>query len=295
LKPVRDITATFVDDMGVGASTWDEHLLNLRRFLTVIQANGVRLNIDKTEFAKSDVKFLGRIVGSNKISMDPAKIEAIVSIQQPKTMKMLKSFLGVINFHREFIQHMSHIAKPLTDLTALKNVKQLPWCSEHENAFNQLKVALCEAVSLHVPRVGGLFILRTDASGIAISGCLYQRDDDVIEDVVVTGDGEKPIAFYSQKLTRPQISWSVIEREAYAVIASLKKFFPIVFSSSIVVYSDHNPLSFVVEGSSHSAKLTRWSLALQQYNIIFRYAKAQHNLVADFFSRCVSEAREDQH
>jgi RNase H-like domain found in reverse transcriptase len=156
-------------------------------------------------------------------------------------------------------------------------------------------VALCEAVSLHVPRVGGLFILRTDASGLAISGCLYQRDDDVIENVVVTGDGEKPISFYSQKLTRSQMSWSVIEREAYAVIASLKRFFPIVFGSTIIVYSDHNPLTFIVEGCSQSAKLTRWSLALQQYNVIFRYAKAKHNLVADYFSRCVSEAREGQH
>ena len=220
-------------------------------------------------------------------------MEAIVAIQQPKTMKMLKSFLGVMNFHREFIPRMSHIAKPLTDLTSLKNVKQLPWRCEHETAFNQLKVALCEAVSLQVPRIGGLFILRTDASGIAISGCLYQRDDDDIENVLVTGDGEKPISFFSQKLTRPQMAWSVIEREAYAVIASLKKIFPIVFSSSIVVYSDHNPLFFIVEGSSHSAKLTRWSLALQQYNIVFRYAKAKHNLVADYFSRCVSEARED--
>jgi hypothetical protein len=295
LKPVRDITATFVDDMGVGASTWDEHLVNLRRFLTIIKTNGVRLNLEKTEFAKSNVSFLGRIVGSNKISMDPAKIEAIVSIKRPTTVKMLKSFLGVINFHREFIPHMSNIAKPLTDMTSIKKVKQLPWCAEHETAFNKLKIALCEAVSLHVPRVGGLFILRTDASGVAISGCLYQREDDVIENVVVTGDGEKPISFYSQKLSRPQMSWSVIEREAYAVIASLKKFFSIVFGSTIIVYSDHNPLTYVVEGSTHSAKLTRWSLALQEYNVIFRYAKAKNNIVADYFSRCEYEAREAQH
>jgi Reverse transcriptase (RNA-dependent DNA polymerase) len=125
LKPVRDIVATYVDDMGVGAFTWDEHLVNLRRFLTIIQANGVRLNLEKTEFAKSRVKFLGKIVGSNEISMDPTKIEAIVSIQRPTTMKMLKSFLGVINFHREFIPHMSCIAKPLTDLTSQKKCKAL--------------------------------------------------------------------------------------------------------------------------------------------------------------------------
>jgi hypothetical protein len=61
------------------------------------------------------------------------------------------------------------------------------------------------------------------------------------------------------------------------------------------VYSDHNPLTYVVEGSTHSAKLTRWSLALQEYNVIFRYAKAKNNYVADYFSRCEFEARETQH
>jgi RNase H-like domain found in reverse transcriptase len=139
----------------------------------------------------------------------------------------------------------------------------------------------------------GLFILRVDASGTAVSGCLYQRDDDDINHVVVSGDDEKPISFFSKKLSRCQIAWNVVEREAHAAIASLRKFHHLILCSMIVVYSDHNPLSFLVEGSSHSAKLTRCSLALQEYNIVFRYAKAKHNRVADYFSRCVAEAGED--
>jgi hypothetical protein len=133
--------------------------------------------------------------------------------------------------------------------------------------------------------LGSLFILRCDASKFAISGCLYQRNDDDVNKAVVTGDGEHPIAFYSQKLSGSQVNWATIEKEAYAVIASLKKFERIVFGSCIVVYSDHNPLYYLVERVTSSAKLSRWSLALQQYNILFRYAKAQHNVVADFFSR----------
>jgi hypothetical protein len=144
---------------------------------------------------------------------------------------------------------------------------------------------LCNAVSLYVPRFGGLFILRCDASKSAIGGCLYQRDDDMVENVDVKGVGEKPIRFFSQKLAASQINWSVIEKEAFAVVASLKKFDNIVFASCIVVFSDHNPLTYLVDQVTRSAKLSRWSLALQQYNIVFRYSAGMHNVAADFFSR----------
>jgi hypothetical protein len=200
----------------------------------------------------------------------------------------------MLAYHRAYIAHFSDMAKPLTDLTSSKYSKQLPWSQEHETSFCALKSALCSLVGLTVPRIGGLFILRTDASNYAISGRLYQRDDDNIDNVQVTGVGEKPIYFFSQKLNRPQIAWSVIEKEAYAVIASLRKFHHTVVGSQIVVFSDHNPLSYLVSCVTQSAKLMRWSLALQQYNIVFRFLKSSNNSVADFFSRYTAEAVEDR-
>jgi hypothetical protein len=287
LDPIRDITSSYVDDMGVGSHTWEEHLLNLKRYFDVLVSNGITLNLDKCEFVKSRVKFLGQVVGSGTREADPEKIKAIQCIPRPTTLKDLKSFLGVVTYHCAYIPQFAAVAKPLTDLTSTASkFKPLSWCDQHENSFNSLKAMLCNITALTVPRSGGLFILRTDASNWAISGCLYQRPDDNPNNVVVTGDDEKPIFFYSQKLTRSQAHWSTIEKEAFAVIASLRKFHHIVFGSQIVIYCDHNPLSYLVDNTTHSAKLTRWYLALQEYNIVFRYAKAKNNLVADFFSRC---------
>jgi hypothetical protein len=290
LKPVRDITATYVDDMGVGSDSWTDHLVDLRRFLTVLKESGVTLNLAKAEFAKPHVKFLGHVVGSGRKDPDPDKISAILSIPRPTTHKQVKSFLGMMSYHRMYIDHLADVAKPLTDLTSGKPSRSFVWSLEHETAFLTLKECLCNVVSLNVPRISSLFVLRTDASGVAISGCLYQRDDDIIDNVSVSGEGEHPISFFSQVLSRSQRAWSTIEREAFAVIASLRKFHQIVFGSHIVIFSDHNPLTFLVEGSPHSAKLTRWSLALQQYDITFRYVKAKNNRVADYFSRCVAGA-----
>jgi len=192
-------------------------------------------------------------------------------------------------YHRTYIDHFAEIAKCLTDLTSVKYSKTLVWSEACEQAFCTLKYKLCNIVALSIPRVGDLFILRTDASNFVISGCLYQKEDDDIDKVDVSGTDKRPIQFFSQKLTITQSHWSVIEKEAYAVIRSLHKFEHILFSSQIVIFSDHNPLSFLVDCGTPSSKLTRWSLALQSYNIVFRYAKASHNKVADLFSRYASE------
>jgi hypothetical protein len=123
---------------------------------------------------------------------------------------------------------------------------------------------------------GKEFGLLVDASAIAIGSCLVQWRDD---------GTEKPISFSSVKLFPTQGRWSTIEREAYAVIEALKRYRHWLWGSKVFVYSDHNPLTFLTEASPKSAKLARWALALQEFNIEFRYRPASKNAAADFLSR----------
>ena len=199
LKPLHDINANYVDDMGVGSHSWPSHLVNLRRYFNAIKTAGVTLNLPKSEFAKPFVKFVGHIVGSGLKYADPEKIDLIQQIPRPTTQKQLKSFLGMMAYHRAYIDHFADIAKCLTDLTSVKYSKTLIWSEACEHAFCTLKAKLCNIVALSIPRVSGLFILRTDASNHAISGCLYQKVDDDIDKVDISGTGERPIQFFSQK------------------------------------------------------------------------------------------------
>jgi hypothetical protein len=80
----------------------------------------------------------------------------------------------------------------------------------------------------------------------------------------------------------------VIEREAYAVVYSLYKFYYINFSSPIVVCSDRNPLAYIINSATKSSKLTRLYLVLQEFKITFRYVKAKDKFLADFFSRQIN-------
>jgi len=88
---------------------------------------------------------------------------------------------------------------------------------------------------------------------------------------------EQPLAFASQKLTDTQMAWATIEREAYAVIWALNRFRDIIFGSRVSIFCDHNPLQYIRECAPKSAKLLRWSLALQEFDIEFQYKKGPHN------------------
>ena len=288
LQPLRHCTVSFVDDIAVGSSTFELHIQeHLPAFLTAICKSGLTLNLRKTEFVKPEVTFVGHVVGSGHKRPDPNRLEAINRLVRPHTKKELRSTLGLLGYHRLFVPNYADIAKPLTDLTSKKCPAILPWTDVEQRAFECLKESLCLSTALHTPRIGELYVLRTDASAVAIGSILSQLTVPraTVNQVDVKGQNEQPIAYFSQKLTATQQRWSTIEREAYAVIASLERFHNLIFGSVIVVFCDHNPLAYIVDSATKSAKLTRWSLALQEYHLIFRYVKAAHNVVADCLSR----------
>jgi len=98
---------------------------------------------------------------------------------------------------------------------------------------------------------------------------------------------EHPLAFASHKLSGSQCNWSTIEREAYAIIWAPGKFWDTVYGSKITVVCDHNPLQYIRDCAPKSAKLLRWSLALQEFDLEINYKQGTDNVVADYLSRYV--------
>ena len=117
--------------------------------------------------------------------------------------------------------------------------------------------------------------MHTDASGSAVAAALGQVHD---------GKMERPVAFASKKLSGSQLGWAIIEKEAYAIIWALNRFRDIVYGAHITVFCDHN-IQYIRESATKSAKLLRWSLSLQEYDVEIRYAKGSQNVVADCLSR----------
>ncbi|GFQ79690.1 retrovirus-related Pol polyprotein from transposon 297 [Trichonephila clavata] len=131
--------------------------------------------------------------------------------------------------------------------------------------------------SLHTPDLSRPFLLFTDASATAIGACLVQHNDHM---------EEMPIAFFSKKLTLAQMKWATIEREVFNVLEALRKFDTWIFGSQIIqVISDHDPLTYLNNSVPHSAKLTRWALALQRYYVKVSYRRGSAHGNADALSR----------
>jgi len=276
LYPIRDFSDSYMDDAWVISDDFEAHLCHLRAFLSVVKESGLTLTLSKCKFAQTQVPFVGYIVGSGSYSPDPRKTETIAHLKAPQTKTELRHVLGVMSFYRSHVQDYARIAKPLTDLTTSKSPTRVQFGTTEMQAFEDLKRKICEAPVLASPRFGEPFTLYTDASQTAVGSCLAQSDEHGVE---------HPVAYGSQKLTPAQSSWSTIEREAYAVIWALGKYRCIIFGAPVTVFSDHNPLRFLTENSTKSAKLTRWALALQEYNITLKYTKGTANTLADGLSR----------
>ena len=196
----------------------------------------------------------------------------------PKTKKEIKHALGVFSFYRNHVKDFAKIAKPLTDLTSSKVPFQL---TEVEiSAFEQLKRCIVEAPVLVAPNVGDPFRLYTDSSQCSVGSCLAQTDEQGVEHA---------IAYRSQKLTATQYDWITIEKEAYAVVWALSRFRPSIFGSQGAIFTDHNPLKYLTECAPKSAKLTRWMLAIQEFDVTINYIKASQNGMADGLSRIQSD------
>jgi hypothetical protein len=118
LRKYLDVfVVVYLDDILVYSKTYEEHIQHVHLILTALRDANLRIKVEKTEFHKKEVKFLGYIVSREGLKMDSKKIEAITSWPKPTTVKEVQSFLGFTNFYRQFIKDYSKIATLLTNLT----------------------------------------------------------------------------------------------------------------------------------------------------------------------------------
>ncbi|GJW28133.1 putative reverse transcriptase domain-containing protein [Tanacetum coccineum] len=131
-------------------------------------------DIPKTAFRISIVQFLGHLIDSQGLHVDPTKIKVVKNWASPTTPTEIRQFLGLADFYRRFIKDFSKIAKSLTKLTQ-KNKKYI-WGEDLELAFQLLKQKLCEALIFALPEGNDDFVVYCDASYQVLGAVLMQRE-----------------------------------------------------------------------------------------------------------------------
>lgn len=143
--------------------------------------------------------------------------------------------------------------------------------------FDNVKSLLCCSPVLAAPCFDRAFMLQVDVSQVGAGVVLLQGDD---QGVV------RPVSFFSKKFNRYQSNYSVIEKEALALVWALQHFEVYVGGARapLVVFTDHNPLTFLWSLRCPNQRLIRWSLFLQAYDLDIRHIKETDNVIADALS-----------
>ena len=164
----------------------------------------------------------------------------------------------------------------MTDL--LRKGTKFLWNSKCQHAFDQVKAVFINKPVLKTPNFDKPFILSIDASDRGVGAILEQKDDEGIK---------HPVAYFSKKLNKCQCNYSTIEKEALALIMELQHFEVYLSNGNrlIEVWTDHNPLTFINRFKNKNQRLTRWSLYLQEWNLMVKHIRGTENVLPDILSR----------
>ena len=172
----------YLDDVLALGETWEEHLQNLRHVFERLRKANLKLKATKCRFAMDRVKFLGHELSADGISKDSDKIQPIRDYPVPKSVKELQSFLGVLGYYRKFVLGYAQIAAPLNEL--LRKDIPFEWTPARQSAFDTLKSALCENVTLSFPDFPAAandparrLTIQSDACKTGLGAVLCQRDE----------------------------------------------------------------------------------------------------------------------
>ena len=118
-----EILLIYLDDLLVFSDTFEKHLANLDKILTIITEKGLKLKKSKCQFFKQEIHYLGHVISKNGVATDPEKIKCVKEWPQPNTCKDVLSFLGFAGYYRKYVQNFSQIAAPLYDAVHDSSIK----------------------------------------------------------------------------------------------------------------------------------------------------------------------------
>jgi hypothetical protein len=278
-KVIGKFALVYLDDVIIFSKTEEEHIKHIEEIFSLIAKSGMKLKLSKCCFFELSVLYLGHIISEEGSATDPKKIEAVKNYPVPENKQHVKSFLGFVGFYRKYIRNFGKIAHPLTELT--KNDVDFVWGTEQENAFQKLKLKLTTAPILAHPDFTEEYIVQTDASGYGVGVVLGQTQwvEGKRRDVV--------IAYGSKHLTDTQARWSTLDKELYAIIYALEKFHTYLYGPKFTVYTDCQALVKIFKNplKNETAKVTRWVLQAQKYNLEVKFRPGSANANADGLSR----------
>ncbi|MGL5708157.1 MAG: RNase H-like domain-containing protein, partial [Aeromonas sp.] len=278
--------AVYIDDIIIYSKTEEEHKEHLQHVLGILKKAGLKLNDRKCQYFCKELKILGHKVSEEGISIDEERIEAIQKMEFPQTFKKMQSYLGLISYCRKFIRNLAGLSEPFYQLIKQYNKKEITKFAATEDLkkkFEVIKSHILNKKTLKLPMPNSELIVTTDASDIAVGATIGQR----------VGHEESIISYFSKTLSEQQRRYSATEKELLAIVLTLKRFRHLLLGRKITLQTDHKALTYLFSMKNQNAKLMRWALMIQEYDITIAYLPGKVNQ-ADILSRLGEKSTETQ-
>ncbi|KAL0537321.1 hypothetical protein IC582_026298 [Cucumis melo] len=264
----------FIDDILVYSKIEVEYEDHLHQVLGTLRANKLYAKFFKCEFWLKKVSFLGHVVSSKGVSIDPAKIEVVTSWPRSSTVNEICSFLGLAGYYRRFVEDFSRIANPLTQLT--RKGTPFVWNPACESSFQELKQKLVSAPVLTVPDGSGAFVIYSDASKRGL-GCVLMQQG-------------KVVAYASHQLKSHEQNYPTHDLELAVVVFALKIWRHYLYGEKIQIFTDHKSLKYFFTEKELNMRQRRLLELVKDYDYEVLYHPGKANVVANALSRKVAHS-----
>lgn len=216
----------FFDDILIYSSSYFEHLEHIKQVLALLAKDQWVVKLKKCQFSKQEIHYLGHVLSAQGVKTDSEKITTVLQWPTPSNVRELRGFLGLAGFYRKFVKHFTIIAKPLINL--LKKNSLFIWTSEHQQAFQTLKQALCTTPVLGIPDFSKPFAIETDASQTGVGAVLLQN--------------EHPLAYVSKPLGVKTQGLSTYEKEYLAILIAVEQWRSYLQLAEFTIFTDQKAL-----------------------------------------------------
>ena len=277
-----ECAVAYMDDIIIFSRTFEEHCEHLEAVLKKLELMNIKLSMDKSEFAKFEVSFLGRLVSRDGMRPDPKKVEAIKNFPRPLTKKAIQRFIGMCSYQRKLIPGFSQI---MTPIRKLMNDPTIGWQAAQEDAYQTLIEKLTSAPILQFPDYAKRFYLFCDASNDALGALLKQKDE----------KGHfRLVACASRKLTASERNYATTYKECLAIYYGVSQFQQMLTGVEFTVVTDHHSLCYLQKMIKPHGVLPRWIMALMNFNFAIEWTSGRSHKEADALSRAPADTEEEE-
>ncbi|KAL0215760.1 hypothetical protein P9112_007944 [Eukaryota sp. TZLM1-RC] len=292
----------YIDDIIIIGSTFDEFIERLRRFLDQARRKRVSLGLPKCHFVSSrhPIKILGSVFQNKQRTIDPTRVESLLNLPRPRTIKDVRSLVGSVNFIREWLPQVSELIAPIIRLTKKDGnnskvkpkprAQRLQWTDMHDGLLQKIKQLIAKHMPLSLPPLENQFLISCDASDIAVGGVIWEQIEQVDDPGTPLINRKcRPISFFSRLLTNSQKNWPTNQKELYAILLMLTQsgFENYLKGRKLVIFTDHQNLTYMFTAPEKNRIVTRWLPIFSEFCFDLVHTKGEDNFWADMLSRIV--------